>query len=182
METGNVNATAPQGTVTEIRITPEQYQAMTPEAREKIDPNVRATIEAGLAAAQSGAVPPLPNVVGGAPAETPAAPAEAPTAPAETPAAPAVPVNAGDKSTPVDPARLEAERLAAERKAFEALPRAERMRLRREAQEVCARRWFNVIEVDFRSSNDLSAMLAGAVITAVIIGVGYLIIRLIKSE
>ena len=175
METGNVNAASPQGTVTEIRITPEQYQAMTPEAREKIDPNVRATIEAGLAAAQSGAVPPLPNVVGGAPAETPAVPADAP-------AAPAVPVNAGDKSTPVDPARLEAERLAAERKAFEALPRAERMKLRREAQEAHARRWFNVVEVDFRSSNDLSAMLAGAIITAVVIGVGYHIIRLIKSE
>jgi hypothetical protein len=164
METGN--ATAPQGTVMEIRITPEQYQAMTPEDKAKIDPNVRATIEAGLAASQGGgAVPPLPNVVGGAPAATPAAP-----------------VNAGDKSTPVDPAKLEAERLAAERKAFEDLPRAERMKLRREAQEAHARRWFNVVEVDFRSSNDLSAMLAGAIITAVVIGVGYLIIRMIKSE
>lgn len=166
METGNTNGTVPQGTAMEIRITPEQYQAMTPEDKAKIDPNIRATIEAGLAAAQSGAVPPLPNVVGGG-------------APAGTPA---VPVNAGDKSTPVDPAKLEAERLAAERKAYEDLPRSERMKIRREEQEAHARRWFNVVEVDFKSSNDLSAMLAGAIITAVVIGVGYLIIRLIKSE
>jgi hypothetical protein len=169
METGNNNnAAVPQGSVVEIRITPEQYQAMSPEDKAKIDPNVRATIEAGLAASQGGAVPPLPNVVG--------APAAAPAGISATP------INSGDKSTPVDPAKLEAERLAAERKAFEDLPRAERMKLRREAQEAHARRWFNVVEVDFRSSNDLSAMLAGAIITAVVIGVGYLIIRMIKSE
>lgn len=167
METGNGN-TNPQGEMVEVVITPEQYQKMTPAQREKIQPSKRAKLEAALTTSQNGGKVSLPDVVGGAPA-----------APAGTPT---VPVNAGDKSTPVDPAKLEAERLAAERKAFEDLPRAERMKLRREAQEAHARRWFNVVEVDFRSSNDLSAMLAGAIIMGIVIGAGYIIVRLIKSE
>ena len=154
---GGVSAGVPQGTVTEIRITPEQYMKMPEADKARLDPAMRASLEQACAIAQqqASAMPPLPNVV--------------------------QPVNA-DKCITVDAAKAAAEQREAARKAFLSLPLKERKEITREEQKDHAKAWYHLHAVDIRNSNDQAAMLLGAVIATLLIVGGIIIVRMIKSE
>lgn len=155
---GGVSAGVPQGTVTEIRITPEQYLNMSETDKARLDPAMRASLEQACAIAQqqASAMPPLPNVV-------------------------QQPVNA-DKCITVDAAKAAAEQREAARKAFLSLPLKERKEITREEQKDHAKAWYHLHAVDIRNSNDQAAMLLGAVIATLLIIGGIIIVRMIKSE
>lgn len=143
--------------VVEVRLTPEVWAQMTPEEKAKVPPAMAASLEAGLqqATVQQQTGSPLPNVIS---------------------------PNLGDRCITVDTnqALLEEKKLIREK--FQSLPLRERHRIKREEEEEHARSWWHVHAIDIKNSNDLSALLAGAILMGIVIGVGYIIVRLIKSN
>jgi len=68
------------------------------------------------------------------------------------------------------------------REQFNALPIATRKAFRKAQDNVTGRDLFHFWEVDITNSNDLSIMLAGAVIASVAIVGGYIVYTLLKKE
>ena len=67
------------------------------------------------------------------------------------------------------------------REEFVKLPRAERHKLRRNANEVVGRSWYAFWDFDVKSQSDWAAFIAGAVAVLIIAGVVYLIVMAIKG-
>lgn len=67
------------------------------------------------------------------------------------------------------------------REEFVKMPRAERHKLRRNANEVIGRSWYAFWDFDVKSQSDWAAFIAGAVAVLIIAGVVYLIVMAIKG-